>query len=200
MPEMAGIERAFCKSAAWRSFTRRVVLPWALQGVRPGGTALEIGSGSGAMAIQMLDAFPSLALTCTDFDPKMLIEASKSLARYGERADVQVADATSLHFPDSSFDQVFSFIMLHHVVKWEMAIAEMTRVLKPGGTLVAYDLLNTLPMRFLHQAEGARFRMIHQRQLVRHLGGLPLQDVSIAKGLGGLVVRFRAQKTMALSC
>lgn len=71
---------------------------------------------------------------------------------------MQHADATSLPLVDESFDFVFSFIMLHHVIEWERALGEAARVLKPGGRLVVYDLLNTAPMRFLHQAEGAGFR------------------------------------------
>ena len=50
MPAMSPFEAAVCRSAPWRLVARRLVLPWALQGIRPQGKVLEIGAGSGAMA------------------------------------------------------------------------------------------------------------------------------------------------------
>ena len=50
MPEMPALARTLCTSPPYRLFARRVLLPWALQGVVPSGEVLEIGSGSGAMA------------------------------------------------------------------------------------------------------------------------------------------------------
>src|SRR5215472_9446926 len=43
MPAMSRLEAVFCRSAPWRVFTQRAVLPWALQGMRPEGRVLEIG-------------------------------------------------------------------------------------------------------------------------------------------------------------
>jgi ubiquinone/menaquinone biosynthesis C-methylase UbiE len=48
---------------------------------------------------------------------------------------------------------VLSVLMLHHVVAWEQALAEAVRVLRPGGRIVAADLLANAPLRLLHQAE-----------------------------------------------
>lgn len=84
MPEMTWVERTLCQSAPWRALSRRLVLAWALQSVKPYGKALEIGGGSGAMASGMLREFPELHLTVTDFDPKMLEQAGRLLAPFGE--------------------------------------------------------------------------------------------------------------------
>jgi ubiquinone/menaquinone biosynthesis C-methylase UbiE len=135
MPRMSTFERGFCQSPPWRAFTRRLVLPWALQGVRPGGHVVEIGSGSGTMAAEILDAFPDIHLTATDIDPAMVRDGEVRLARFGERAGAREASATELPFADESFDIVLSFIMLHHVVDWQRALGEALRVLRPGGTL-----------------------------------------------------------------
>ena len=94
---MSTFERGFCQSPPWRAFTRRVVLLWALQGIRPGGHVLEIGSGSGTMAAEILDAFPDIHLTATDIDPAMVHDGEVRLARFGERAGVREASATELH-------------------------------------------------------------------------------------------------------
>ena len=50
MPVMSTIERAFCRNASWRTLTRRVVIPWALDGVTLDGEVLELGSGAGVLA------------------------------------------------------------------------------------------------------------------------------------------------------
>src|SRR2546422_85690 len=46
---MSRFESAFCRSSAWGSVTRRLVLPWALRGAHPAGDVLEIGGGAGEM-------------------------------------------------------------------------------------------------------------------------------------------------------
>jgi ubiquinone/menaquinone biosynthesis C-methylase UbiE len=99
MAEMVALEKFFCRSAPWYWFARRYVVPWALQGVEPAGHGLEIGGGNGMVAGQLLAMYPELRLTVTDFDRSMLADAPKELDRYGDRVDVQVADATRLSFP-----------------------------------------------------------------------------------------------------
>lgn len=194
MAEMAWIEKAFCRSAPWRAFTRKVVVPWALQGWNPRGRALEIGAGSGAMAAEILSLFPKLQMTVTDFDESMLSGARDTLSTLVERAEIQTADATSLPFEDSSFDAVFSFIMLHHVIKWEEAMGEAARVLRPGGRLIAYDVLNGRIMRLLHQVQGSYHRIMDLEPLAERLSELPFRQVALRPGRLGLVVRFTAIK------
>lgn len=194
MAEMAWVEKAFCRSAPWRAFTRKVVVPWALQGWKPEGRALEIGAGSGAMAAEILTLHPLLQLVVTDFDESMLSGAREALRRFGERAEIKTADATTLPFEDSTFDAVFSFIMLHHVVKWEEALGEAARVLKPGGRLIAYDILSTGIMRLLHQVEGSYHRIMELEPLAKRLSELPFRQVMLRPGFLGFVVRFMATK------
>src|SRR5437588_10461799 len=104
MPAMSPFEPAFCRSAPWRLFARRLVLPWALQGTRPAGRVLEIGAGSGAMAAELLSMFDDLTMCVTDYDEAMVVAAAERLAPFGARAECRLADATALPFPDDSFD------------------------------------------------------------------------------------------------
>ena len=131
MPSMSVIEQGFCRSAPWRGFARKVILPWALHGLEPHGELLELGAGSGAMADGMARTFPELQLTVTDIDPAMVAAARKYL---GARPNVRVeqADVTDLPFADSTFDVVTSYLMLHHVIEWRRALSEASRVLRPG--------------------------------------------------------------------
>ena len=190
MPTMSRVESTVCRSAPWRQFAGRVVLPWALQGVRPEGDVLEIGAGSGAMAVELLTAYPDVTMTVTDFDPAMVDSAAARLAPFTDRVSVRQADATALPFDDGSFDVVFSWIMLHHTVEWEKALAEAVRVARPGGQIVGYDLLSTPPVRLLHQAEGAKFRFMRLSELRTAIRGLPVDETVLTPSLGGLVVRF----------
>jgi SAM-dependent methyltransferase len=195
---MSRFESAFCRGAGWRAFASRVVLPWVLQGERLEGDVLEIGGGGGAMAARLLATQPGARITVTDYDEAMLAVARARLAAFGDRASVRQADATQLPFPDGRFDAVLSFIMLHHVIDWEAALGEAIRVLRPGGLLVGYDLVASRPARWLHQAEGARHRLMAPGELRDRLAELPVEPVRLRPALAGLVVRFRARKVAAI--
>ena len=194
MPAMSPFEATFCRSAPWRLFARHVILPWALQGIRPDGHVLEIGAGGGAMAAEVLAAHPGVTMTVTDFDPDMVAAAEQRLAPYAERSTVRQADATALPFADDAFDAVLSWIMLHHTIEWEKALTEAVRVVRPGGHVVAYDLLSTAPLRALHQAERERFRMMTFDELRHTVRELPVGQAILTPGIGGLVVRLTLRK------
>jgi len=194
VPTMSRLQSAFCRSAPWRSFARRVVLPWALQGFRPEGDVLEIGAGSGAMAAELLTLYPDVRLTVTDFDDEMVAAASARLLPFGDRVTARHADATALPFPDGAFDTVLSWVMLHHTVEWEKALAEAIRVLRPGGQLVGYDLLSTAPLRLLHRDDGDHLRMIRLSEFRAAPRDLPVDQVLLTPSLAGFTVRFTLQK------
>jgi ubiquinone/menaquinone biosynthesis C-methylase UbiE len=192
---MSRFQSAFCRSAPWRTFARRVVLPWALQGFRPQGDVLEIGAGSGAMAAELLTMYPDVRLTVTDFDDEMVAAASARLLPFGDRVTARQADATALPFPDGAFDTVLSWVMLHHTVEWEKALAEAIRVLQPGGQLVGYDLLSTAPLRLLHRDDGDHLRMIRLSEFRAAPRDLPVDMALLTPSLAGFTVRFTLQKT-----
>lgn len=195
MPTMSRIEQAFCRSLPWRTFTRRVVFPWAIGDVDLRGDVLELGSGSGAMAVELLDRYPDIRLVATDVDPAMREAARHRLAPYGDRAEVREADATSLPFDDGSFDAVVSFIMLHHVIDWEQALGEITRVLRPGGILAGYDLVESGISRLTHRLDRSPHRMSTPAALRARFGGLPIDDLTVSTSLAGLVARFRGRRS-----
>jgi ubiquinone/menaquinone biosynthesis C-methylase UbiE len=181
-------------SLPYRLFARRILLPWVLQGEQLAGDGLEIGAGSGAMTAQLLAAFPDLQMAATDYDIDMVSTARKTLASFGGRARVERADAAELPFDDNRFDFVLSAAMLHHVVAWETALAEAVRVLRPGGRLIGYDLLDTAPVRLVHFGGGHDTRLLRPGQLEAELDQLAVTDVRAKTGLGGLVIRFTATR------
>jgi ubiquinone/menaquinone biosynthesis C-methylase UbiE len=188
---MSRFESAVCRSAPWRATTRRLVLPWALQGLRPTGDVLEVGAGSGAFAEEVLRSFPSTRVTATDVDPAMVAAIARRLAPFGGRVTAEVADAGALPFADGSFDVVVSCLMVHHTPSWSTTLDEARRVLRPGGHLVGFDLL---PSRLLGAAHrrghhASRVHPVSLHELRTHLG--PTARVTRARG--GLVVRFLAR-------
>ncbi|MFE7779010.1 class I SAM-dependent methyltransferase [Streptomyces sp. NPDC057445] len=194
MPVMPTLERVFCRSAPWGVFAGRVVLPWALAGAALEGRVLEIGSGGGTMAAQLLTTHPGITLTAVDPDPAMVVASARRLASFGDRVSVRKGDATGLPFADGTFDAVVSFLMLHHVVAWEKALAEAARVLRPDGLLIGYDLLDTGPARSFHRAEGAQVRLATVDGLRRVVGALPFRTPEVRRRLGGYAVTFSAYR------
>ncbi len=115
----------------WRVAVRPDALPSTAR-------VLEVGVGSARMWRAVADLVPSgWRLTLTDRSPGMAAEAGAVLEDLGRAADVGVADATELPFPDGAFDLAFANHMLYHVPEPAQAVAELRRVLRPGGCLVA---------------------------------------------------------------
>jgi SAM-dependent methyltransferase len=91
---------------------------------------LEVGGGPGELAERMRDELGA-DVSFLDISPRMV-----ELAR--ERGiDAQVGDAQSLPFADESFDTAVAAWMLYHVPDLDRGLAELARVLAPGGRLVA---------------------------------------------------------------
>lgn len=97
-----------------------------------GARVLEVGCGEGAGAQTLLDRFGAASVSAIDLDPRQIRRAQRRLAKE-ERAEVQLGDVTALPVPDASVDAVADFGIIHHVPSWRLAVAEIARVLAPGG-------------------------------------------------------------------
>ena len=99
---------------------------------------LEVGCGTGMFWQVNADRVPpGWRVTLTDLSAGMLSSARSNLAAVTQIVDFQVADVQLLPFPDASFDAVLANFMLYHVPDRRQGIAEIARVLKPGGLLIA---------------------------------------------------------------
>lgn len=108
---------------------------------RSAGHALEIGCGRGAGVDIIFDVFSAEKVDAFDLDPKMIDLAGKRLEGRGDKVSLWVGDATYIQAPDSTYDTVFDFGIIHHIPNWRKAVAEVYRVLKPGGRFYAEEVL-----------------------------------------------------------
>jgi SAM-dependent methyltransferase len=104
----------------------------ALAGDVAGRRILDAGCGSGPLFAALRDR--GAIVTGIDKSAGMLRLARR---RLGDDADLQVADLGSpLPFPDGAFDDVTASLVLHYLEDWGPALAELRRVLRPGGRLI----------------------------------------------------------------
>ncbi|MBO0808506.1 MAG: class I SAM-dependent methyltransferase [Actinobacteria bacterium] len=104
----------------------------ALAGDVAGRRILDAGCGSGPLFAALRER--GAIVTGIDKSARMLEQAR---GRLGDDADLQVAELGSpLPFPDDTFDGVTASLVLHYLEDWGPALAELRRVLKPGGRLI----------------------------------------------------------------
>ncbi|MFC9549156.1 class I SAM-dependent methyltransferase [Streptomyces sp. NPDC056956] len=141
---MNRIEKAAVNSPARRALQRFYEVPALLRlaggPLAPGARAVEIGCGSGYGTRMILDRFRAAQVDALDLDPGMVARARRRLADRPGRVRLEVGDATDLKAAfgaeDGAYDAAFDFAIIHHIPDWRSAVAEIARVLKPGGVFV----------------------------------------------------------------
>jgi len=112
----------------------------------PDEAVLDVGCGTGSLAIALkAKVGESGEVKGIDASPEMIEQARRKAAKQGAGAGFEVALIEELPFPEGRFDLVVSSFMLHHLpdeVK-RRGLAEIRRVLKPGGRLLAVDFSGT---------------------------------------------------------
>lgn len=145
-------------------------------------SVLEIGCGRGAGARLILKEFKPCRLQVTDLDLELLM---RSLRYPGpgrhQRVRLTAADALLLPYPSGSFDAVFGFGVIHHVVAWREAVKELARILRPGGFYFLEELYpplyaNFLTRRILLHPKQERFDAASWHHALR-LSGFELRKV-----------------------
>ncbi|HEX3541326.1 MAG TPA: class I SAM-dependent methyltransferase [Acidimicrobiales bacterium] len=151
--------------------------------VAAGERLLDLGTGGGRHAFEAMRRGLSVVALDTDSaaakDCGALMAALASsdaeVARLGGAGSTAVGDALDLPFPDGSFDRVIAAEVLEHIPDDRRAIAELVRVLRPGGTM-AVTVPRWLPELMCwalsdeyHQVPGGHIRIYRQETLVSRL-------------------------------
>lgn len=147
--------------------------------LRPGERVLDVGCGTGTLAVAAARRVGRDGwVGGVDAAPQMVQAARRKAAREGVGVDVREALAQDLPFPDGSVDAVMTSMAMHHVPPHArvVAVAEMRRVLRPGGRLLIADFQ---PLR----SSGAR--AVAQHVLGHRMAGVDLHalaDLAVAAG------------------
>jgi SAM-dependent methyltransferase len=124
-----------------RSLLRRVAVDVAAA-TSTGAKVLEVGCGPGRLSIRLAREH-DLDVTGLDLDPEMIRRAEANAvrgSRDGHGPVFMIGDVASMPFPDGSFDLVVSTLSLHHWADPSAGLAEIARVLRPGGGALIWDL------------------------------------------------------------
>ena len=141
--------RWLCRSDRWKNTVEKYALPWTLADIDLGARVLEVGPGPGVVTDLLRTRVAHL--TCVEIDRGL----ANSLARRtaGQNVTVVWEDATKMSLPDGAFDGAVSFTMLHHVQSaalQDRLLAEVARVLRPGGIFAGTDSVYSRSLRLLH--------------------------------------------------
>jgi ubiquinone/menaquinone biosynthesis C-methylase UbiE len=111
-------------------------------GLRAGEHVLDVGCGTGTLAIAAARATPGGRVVGLDADPAILRRARAKAQRAGVEVAFDEALADELPYPDASFDVVLSTLLFHHLPDdaKRAAAGEIARVLRPGGRVVVGDM------------------------------------------------------------
>jgi ubiquinone/menaquinone biosynthesis C-methylase UbiE len=123
--------------AMWGADLRRMFADIArLADVPVGASVLDVPCGGG-LAFRGLSTGQAVRYVAADISPYMLQRARREAARRGVQDAIEFveADATALQFADASFDLCVTYNGLHCLPDPRAALAELVRVLRPGGTL-----------------------------------------------------------------
>ena len=183
---------------AWKAFAVDIARP------RPGERVLDVATGSGDLAAALeRRVAPGGEVWITDVNRRMLSRGRDRLLDAGSLAPAVQCDAERLPFPERSFDCVTVGFGLRNMTHKEAALAEMARVLKPGGRLVvlefsrvraplarAYDLYSFKLLPWLGEkvaGDAAAYRYLAE-SIRMHPDQQALKAMMEAAGLAGVEI------------
>ena len=164
------------------------------------GEVLEIGIGTGRNLPHYGD---DVRLTGVELSPAMLEIARARAHELGREVDLRVGDAQALEFGDESFDTVVCTLSLCTIPDDRAAVAEMRRVLRPGGRLLLLEHVRSplLPVRLgqrLLDPLAVRFAADHLlREPLGHLRAEGFEVDRLGRSKLGIVERVSARKPTA---
>jgi SAM-dependent methyltransferase len=183
----------FCTSDVWREMLEEQILPPILDGRDLGTDVVEIGPGPG-FTTAVLRA-RGAHVTAVELDPAL---AAQLEARHQGAVDVVCRDARDTGLPSDRFSGAASFNMLHHVPEAAMQdaiFAELARILRPGGLLVAVDAVYSEATAGFHEDDV--YNPIDPATLKARLDAAGFGDIEVDTFEFGWKCAARAQAARA---
>lgn len=136
----------------------------------------DVGFGPGMVLARILASHPCWRGYGVDISPACLDYARRLLTRYGvsDRAELRVGDVRQLPYTDSFFDVVIANEVLEHIPDPQTGLAEIVRVLKPGGCAIL-----GLPLRMGGGMHLVEFQSPEDIQGLCHRAGLSIQALDL---------------------
>jgi demethylmenaquinone methyltransferase/2-methoxy-6-polyprenyl-1,4-benzoquinol methylase len=152
-----------------RTWRRKAVAQLAAY---PKGKFLDVATGTGDVALLIAAKFPGSKITGVDIAGKMLDIARKKSVKYGREQQVafELGDSENLGFPDNSFDAVTVAFGVRNFEDLHKGLAEMHRVVRPGGRAVILEFSRPRGFPF-RQVFGLYFKY-----LLPYFGSLRSKD------------------------
>jgi demethylmenaquinone methyltransferase/2-methoxy-6-polyprenyl-1,4-benzoquinol methylase len=159
-------------------------------GVRPGQKVLDIAGGTGDLARAFQERVgPTGTVLLTDINASMLARGRDRMLDEGRVIEVVRCDAERLPFPDCTFDCVSVAFGLRNMTHKDLALAEMYRVLRPGGRLLVLEFSKVWsPLDPLYR--------LYTMQLLPAMGKLVANDSASYRYLAESIAKHPDQETL----
>jgi len=156
--------------------------------LKPGESILDVGCGTGGVTIPAkIRVGENGSAAGIDPAPEMIAVARRKAQRAGIEIDFRVGVIESLPFPDETFDVVTSSLMMHHLPEHVRVkgLAEIWRVLKPGGRILIADMMRPSTSSFkrfftslaFHHGHGVQFGIEDLPELLKEAGFAEIQQL-----------------------
>src|SRR5215468_3134245 len=173
-PAGAGGTAMFSESEAYDRFmgrwSHRLAPPFLkFAGLKDGDRVLDVGSGTGSLALAVLQEAPASRVVGVDPSPAYVAHARTRAG--GGRATFEEGDAQHLRFPDGSFDAALALLVVNFIPDRAAAVREMARVTRPGGVVAAavWDYGNGMEMLRAFRDEAVALDPASEPRDERHL-------------------------------
>ena len=164
-----------------------------------GHSVLDIGCGTGTLAVLIKRTHPRVEMTALDPDPRALSRATRKAARAAVAIRFERGFAESLPYADATFDRVFSSMMFHHLGRDQRAtaLAEVRRVLKPHGRLEFLDFAGGTHNFLAQILHGRAVSAAAEDRLLRRMAEAGLVDARRVASRGtvfGAIAYYQASR------
>ena len=150
-----------------------------------GERILDVGAGDCKIAGRVLEACKGAEVYAIDPNEKKIAAAKRG--RPDVRSSVGVAE--SIPFPDSHFGKAYSTLALHHFADLDRALAEIGRVLRPGGSYIVLEVeprsLSGRLFRFFGRLMGEKMQIMTEDQFLARVATGKVFTVERSVRLGG---------------